>query len=65
MEVGVKESKKKYGHAERMGDEKLAKTADAQKVEGKRVERGLKLRWRLLRRDLKKMQQIEGIGDCC
>ena len=33
------------GHAERMGDEKLAKRADAQKVEGKRGERGPKLRW--------------------
>ena len=33
------------GHAETMGDEKLAKRADAQKVEGKGGERGPKLRW--------------------
>ena len=45
VEVGVKEDLKKklvtstltwVGHVERMGDEKLAKRADAQKVEGKR-----------------------------
>ena len=42
MKIGVKESVKKIlarstlaGHVERMGDEKLAKRADAQKVEGK------------------------------
>ena len=42
VEVGVKEcSKKKLvsrtwaGHVEKMADEKLAKRADAQKVEGK------------------------------
>ena len=42
MEVGMKErSKKKLarstwaGHVEQMGDEKLAKRADAQKVDGK------------------------------
>ena len=32
------------GHAERMGDEKFAKRADAQKVQGKRCETGQKLR---------------------
>ena len=32
-------------HAERMGDEKLAKRADAQKVESKRMRGRLKLRW--------------------
>ena len=51
VEVGVKDNFKKKlarncltwaGHAEMMGDEKLAKRADAQKVEGKRR---LKLRW--------------------
>ena len=54
VEVGVKDNVKKklarnsltrVGHAEIMGDGKLAKRADAQKVEGKRGERGLKLRW--------------------
>ena len=35
------------GHAERMGEEKLAKRADAQKVKRKRGERGPKLRWRV------------------
>ena len=42
MEVGVKESSKKKlvrctwaGYVEKMGDEKLAKRADAQKMEGK------------------------------
>ena len=42
VEVGVKESSKKklvritwVGHVEKIGDEKLAKRADAQKVEGK------------------------------
>ena len=41
-EVGVKESSKKklvrstwVGHVEKIGDENLAKRADAQKVEGK------------------------------
>ena len=41
MEVGVKESSQKKlvrntwtGHVEKMGDEKLATRADAQKVEG-------------------------------
>ena len=32
------------GHAEKMGEKKLANTADAQKVEGKRREREQKLR---------------------
>ena len=42
MEVGVKESSKKKlvrdtraGHVDKMGNEKLAERADAQKVEGK------------------------------
>ena len=54
VEVGVKENFKNKlamssltlaGHAERMGDKKkLAKRADIQTVEGKRGERGPKLR---------------------
>ena len=32
-------------HVERMGDEKLAKKADAQKVEGKRRRRRPRMRW--------------------
>ena len=52
VKIGVKESVKKKlmkstwaGHVERMGDEKLAKRADVQKVEG-RCRRGRpKLRW--------------------
>ena len=54
MDVGVKDNvKKKLAGssltwavlAETMGNEKLAKGADSHKVEGKRGERGRKLRW--------------------
>ena len=52
LEIGVKEScKKKFvrstwaGHLERMGDEKLAKGADAQRMEGKWRRGRPKLRW--------------------
>ena len=52
MEVGVKESSKKQlvrstwaGHVEEMGDEKLAKRADTQKVEEKWRRGRPKLRW--------------------
>ena len=62
MEVGVKESFKKnmvtsrlkwVGHVERMGDEKLAKGADAQKVEGEM--RWGKLRANCVTRDLERV----------
>ena len=67
------------GHVERMGDEKLAKRADAQKVEAKRRQGRPKLWWGIVLRDLDRMReelrkratdrrnwrlQIEGIGDC-
>ena len=52
MEIGVKESSKKKlvrstwaGHVENMGDEKLVKTADTQKVDWKWKRGGPKLQW--------------------
>ena len=62
VEVGVKESFKKnlvmsrlkwVGHVERMGDEKLAKGADTQKVEGK-MRQG-RLRANSITRDLERV----------
>ena len=54
LEVGVKESSKKKlvrstwaGHVEKMGDEKLAKRVDDQKVERKWRRGRPKLRWDL------------------
>ena len=54
MEVGAKQSSKKKllrstwaGHTEKMGHEKLAKRADAQKVEGKWRRGRPKLRWEI------------------
>ena len=62
VEVGVKENLKKKlasltwaGHAERMGDDKLAKTADVQKVVEERGERGSKL----LMRPRKRRRRME------
>ena len=51
MKVGVTESSKKLvrsiwaGHVEKMGDEKLAKRADIQKVKGEYKRGSPKLRW--------------------
>ena len=73
MEVRVKENVKKElvssltwaGHAERMGNETLAKRADAQKMEGERGRWGIaeKIR-RKRRRRMEKVQQTEGVVDC-
>ena len=63
VEVGVKESFKKKlvrswlkwaGQVDRMGDEKLAKRADAQKVEGK-GRRGRPRREDCVKRDLERV----------
>jgi len=76
VEVGMKESSKKkllkstwFGHVQKMGDENLAKIADAQKVEGKSGERGIAIRdcFKAIKRRRgmdKKVKQIAGIGDC-
>ena len=49
MDVGVKDNFRRNltwaVHADTMGNEQLAKGADSHNVEGKRGERGRKLRW--------------------
>ena len=65
VEVGVEESFKKTlvrsglnwaGHVGRMGDEKLATRADAQKVEGKRRRGRPRMRWEdCVKRDLERV----------
>ena len=65
MEVGVKQSFKKQlvrsrlkwaGFVDRMGDENLAKRADAQKVEEKRRRQRPRMRWEdCVKRDLEKI----------
>ena len=63
MEVGVKESaKKKLARsrliwAERMGDEKLAKRADSQKVKGKRRRGRPTFRCGIALRDLETVEE--------
>ena len=77
VEDGVKESLKKKlvrsrlkwaGHVERMGDEKLAKRSDTQKVEGKRRRVRPRMRWeigKVWEENGEQQQQIDGVGDCC
>ena len=81
MEVGVKESFNKKlasgrltwaGHVERMGNEKLAKRTDVQKVGDKRRRGRPKLRWEIALKETwkewekngGKEEQTEGIKDC-
>ena len=70
LRIGVKESFKrkllrsrfKYaGHVERMGDEKLAKRSDAQKVKGKGGEAYREREWE---ENYEKPQTMEEAGDC-